>query len=164
MKKFIIQFILLVILIFGGLYYYSLSTKDGDINSPFLSQPRSSSTLVINSNTLKVEVADEDSERKKGLGGRVSLGTDEGMLFVYERAGIHTFWMKDVSFPLDFIWINGSTVVDITENVPPPTIGQTDNELARYSTLKENDKILEINAGTVQRLNIKIGDTIVLSP
>ncbi|OGE31146.1 hypothetical protein A3C59_04030 [Candidatus Daviesbacteria bacterium RIFCSPHIGHO2_02_FULL_36_13] len=164
MKKFIVQFILLIILIFGGLYYYSLTVKDGKIRSPFLPKPQTPASLVINDSTLKVLIADEASERSKGLGGRQSLATDEGMLFVYDKPGIHTFWMKDVSFPLDFIWINKDTVIDITENVPPAAVGQSDESLPKYSSSFENDKILEVSAGTVQRLSIKIGDTIVLLP
>ena len=116
--------------------------------------------LQINDAMLKVEIADTKEKRSKGLAGRQSLATDEGMLFVFPKADKYPFWMKGLSFPIDFVWINGDKVTDILSNVPPPSSGQTDESLAIYSSNQEVDKVLEVSSGTVQRLNIKAGDTV----
>jgi len=44
---------------------------------------------------------------ERGLGGRAPLRDDEGMLF----DGHQVFWMKDVSFPLDFVCMSASWVI-----------------------------------------------------
>jgi len=68
--------------------------------------------------------------------------------------------MKGISFPLDFVWIKDDKIVDILENIKPPQKDQPDSQIPIYSSKVEVDKVLELNGGTVQRLNIKVGDTI----
>jgi len=157
MKKFTIQAIFLLLVITGALFLYSLGSVP---NLPFLPQNTAIRKLQINDAMLKVEIADTKEKRSKGLAGRQSLATDEGMLFVFPKADKYPFWMKGLSFPIDFVWINGDKVTDILSNVPPPSSGQTDESLAIYSSNQEVDKVLEVSSGTVQRLNIKAGDTV----
>ena len=140
------------------------STTTGKVNLPFLTGGPSTANLIINGTTFNVDIADEDSERNKGLSGRVSLEDSEGMLFVYDKAAPHTFWMKGMNFPLDFIWIEGDLVVDITENVLPPAEDQADSTLPLITSPENVDKILEVKAMTIQKLNIKVGDKIITSP
>ena len=66
--------------------------------------------------------------------------------------------MPDMRFPLDIIWIKGNEIVGILENVSPAGFG----ELEIYYPPEPVDKVLEINAGLADKLNIKIGDGIVL--
>lgn len=70
--------------------------------------------------THQVEVVNTVQTRKQGLSGRSSLGAD-GMLFVFAQPAQHQFWMKDMKFPLDFVWINQGQVVDLAQNIPAPT-------------------------------------------
>ena len=156
MKKFIIQSILLILVISVAVYFYIFTSRGGLIT------PQSS--LIINGITINVEIADTQAERNKGLGGREALASDEGMLFVFEKQDKYSFWMKGLKFPLDFIWIKGDTVVEISENIQPPQIGQSDQTLPVYSSKENVDKVLEVGVGTIQRLNIKVGDTIILPP
>lgn len=156
MKKFLIQFVLLIIVIAAALLLYSGSVP----SLPFLPEKTKYSELIINEATLKVEIADTPSERSKGLGGKESLGQDEGMLFVFPSSGKHSFWMKGLRFPLDFVWIKGSEVVDIITNAQPPASDQKDEDLPIYLPKVEVDKVLEVNAGVVERLKIKAGDMI----
>lgn len=118
-----------------------------------------SKTIIINGNSIQVEIADNDALRTQGLSGRKSLATNSGMLFIYPRAGIYSFWMKEMQFPLDFIWISGDTVADLMKDVPAPET----NDLLVLPTYQSNtpvDKALELNAGSIDRLTIKIGDKI----
>lgn len=163
MKKFTIQVILLIIVIAGSLFLFNAGNQTGGkIDIPFLPQPAKTGTLQIGNVSLTVEVADTNSKRSKGLGGRESLPQDQGMLFIFDRTDKFPFWMKGLSFPLDFVWIKDDTVADILENILQPEAGQSDSALPIYSSKVEVNKVLEVNAGTVQRLNIKVGDKIQL--
>lgn len=158
MKKFVIQFVLLIAAIFVALMFY----KSKIPNIPFLPQPQKPGQVTVGDTKIRVEIADTQGQRNKGLGGRESLAQDEGMLFIFDRQDKYPFWMKGLKFPLDIIWIAGDKVVDIFPNVPPPTAGQKDETLLIYQSKIPIDKVLEVNSGTVDRLKIKIGDTIKL--
>lgn len=158
MKKFTIQVILLLILTGVGLYLYK---SGGQIsNLPFIPQGAVSKQVQISGSKLNIEIADTQEKRTKGLGGRESLASDSGMLFIFPEPSKYSFWMKGLSFPLDFIWIRGEKVVSILQNVPPPAPGQLDPSLPIYQPNVEVDKVLEVNAGVIARLNIKVGDTL----
>jgi hypothetical protein len=79
---------------------------------------------------------------------------DHGMLFLL-GPGMHTFWMKDMRFPLDIIWIRDGVAVEIAANMPAPTssIGLP----AIHEPLVEADAVLEINAGQAKALGIEVG-------
>lgn len=158
MRKFVIQTFLLVVLIGAALYMFK--TNPSLTGIPFLPEKPVISNLLINGVTLKAEVANTADKRKQGLGGRQSIASDEGMLFVFPDSGKHPFWMKGLSFALDFVWISGETVVDLTPNVSPPTPGQADSALPIYQSKEDINKVLEVNGGTIQKLNIKIGDMV----
>lgn len=156
MKKFLIQFVLLITLIFLGLSIFT-----GKIPSiPFIPSQTGVGEVLISGNKIKVEIADTQAKRSKGLGGRESLASSSGMLFIFARQDKYPFWMKGINFPLDFVWIRGDQVVDILQNIPPPAKDAKDESLPIYLPKEEVDKVLEVNAGTLERLNIKVGDKI----
>ena len=160
MKKFSIQAILLLVVIAVGVYLYK---TNGQIsNLPFILQGPVFKQVQINGSKLNVEIADTKAKRSKGLSGRDSLASDSGMLFIFPGSDKHSFWMKGMLFPLDIIWIKGEIIVDILQNVKPPAVGQTDTSLPIYQAKEAVDKVLEINAGTTQRLNIQVGDKVKL--
>ncbi|MDD5147186.1 MAG: DUF192 domain-containing protein [Candidatus Daviesbacteria bacterium] len=158
MKKFVIQIILLLVFIIGGVYLYKTSGQISGL--PFIPQGPVFKQIQINGSKLNVEIADTQDKRAKGLAGRDSLASDSGMLFIFSEPSKHSFWMKGLLFPLDFIWISGDRVVSILQNVPPPAQGQSDSSLPIYQSSVEVDKVLEVNAGVIQRLNIKVGDSL----
>jgi uncharacterized membrane protein (UPF0127 family) len=95
------------------------------------------------------------------LSGRPSLAPGTGMLFIFETEGVYYFWMKDMRFPLDMVWISaGCVVVDITKDAPPPEPGQALAELARYSPSQPAQYVLEINAGEAEAADIHAGDPV----
>lgn len=158
MKKFIIQSVLLLIVITAALFVYK-----GQTTIPFLPQQSKVAQIIIGEAVIKAEVSDTKEKRGKGLGGRESLATDAGMLFVFEKEDFYPFWMRGLKFPLDFVWIRGDKIVDITENVAPPQPNQSDDTLPIFQSKEMVDKVLEVNGGTVQRLGIKVGNEIELS-
>lgn len=168
MKKFLVQSILIIIVISGALIFANPTGKLSNVNLPFLPQSVKTSNLQINdqqsssSAVIKVEIADTDEKRRKGLAGRDNLGENEGMLFIFNKTDKYPFWMKGMKFALDFVWIKGEKVVDILQNAPAPQLNQQDPTLPVYSANTVIDKVLELSAGEVQKLNIKVGDTIQL--
>lgn len=114
--------------------------------------------ITIGSASIAYEVVKTPEEIKRGLGGRMSLANDHGMLFIIDPPQVMTFWMKDMKFPLDFIWIKSGSVVDITEHVAAPLLSTSDNQLIKYESKTEVDHVLEVNAGFVEYYKIKIGD------
>ncbi len=158
MKKFVLQVVLLILAIAIGLFIF----KQGpDLeNVPFVPPQPVYKEIEISSNKISVEIADTQEKRNRGLGGRESLAPNEGMLFIFANADKYSFWMKGLKFPLDFVWIREDKVVDLMENIPAPAPGQKDETLPIYQPKEAIDKVLELPAGSIQRLNIKVGDTI----
>lgn len=152
MKKKLIAIIIFSFLVLGTILFsiFFIKTKS---SKKFID-------LYINNQVFKVEIADIDASREKGLSGRKDMPKDNGMLFVFPATGYHAFWMKGMLFPLDFIWIRDETIVDITENVAFPTGNETNNNLPRFTPRERVDKVLELNAGIVKKYNIKIRDKI----
>ncbi|MEX0877248.1 MAG: DUF192 domain-containing protein [Candidatus Spechtbacterales bacterium] len=105
------------------------------------------SYVEIDGKKIEVELAQTPEEKIKGLSGRSSLSEGTGMLFTFDEKGRLTFWMKDMQFDLDFIWIADDTIVDTHKNVPAPKKGQT--HLDTYSPSVPADKILEVGAGWI---------------
>ncbi len=102
-----------------------------------------------------VSVADTDPKRTRGLSGAPGLGTNEGMLFLFDYPGKPAFWMKDMLFSIDIVWISKEwKVVDITEGLSPESYPDTVTPRA------DAQYVLELTAGTTQALSITIGQSI----
>lgn len=154
MKNIIIIVVLVIVL--GGAFYFTrqyLAENPGG----FFGQ---SNTATINDQTINLLIADTQDKREVGLSERESLEENQGMLFTFDRPGFYGFWMRDMRFPIDIIFLNGEKVVTIYENVPPPSEGQ---ELAIYKPEALSDSVLELNANKAKELGLKKGDTISLS-
>lgn len=88
----------------------------------FLHEPAQihTQTITIGNTLIKVEVRDTEAGRELGLSGRNSLEKDHGMLFVFETPGPYGFWMKDMKFALDMIWISEDMrVVGVVRDAKP---------------------------------------------
>lgn len=120
--------------------------------------PRQS--ITVGSTTFDVEMATTMVEQSCGLSGRGGLNENQGMMFVFGSGGMQTFWMKDMTFSLDMIWISGNKVAGFAQDVPPPAPGAQLWQLKLYSSPSNVDKVLEVNAGTVAKDNIQIGDAV----
>jgi uncharacterized membrane protein (UPF0127 family) len=113
--------------------------------------------IQIGDQRLSVYVADTDASRELGLSGRNGLLPDEGMLFIFPIEGKFAFWMKDMKFSIDIIWVaNDGSVIYIEKNISPDTYPKTfapTSGLARY--------VLEVPAGFCDKKNIAIGSKVV---
>lgn len=116
-----------------------------------------SPSVWIETTEIPVEIAISSAAVQKGLSGRKVLAGDKGMLFVFDRAEIYRFWMPDMHFPIDIIWIDNGKVLDADENVSPEfdplhPVFYMPSRPVRY--------VLEVNAGFMKRKNIRIGDPV----
>ncbi len=120
--------------------------------------PTKTNQLILGDTTFNLEIADTPATRAQGLSGRTELKTNEGMLFIFPREDYYRFWMKEMNFALDLIWLDQNLIiVDITANLQPDTYPQTvtSDQPAQY--------VLEITAGHAEQFGIKIGDQAILS-
>ncbi len=115
--------------------------------------------VVIGSKPIRVMVADSLEKQLQGLSDRSGLCPDCGMLFVFPQAQTRNFWMKDMRFPLDIIWISGSTIVKIDKRLPP----EGDAPVNIYGSDAPVNYVLEVNGGYCDAFNIKVGDEIKIA-
>ncbi len=102
--------------------------------------------------TFNTQVARSESEKQIGLSGREVLGENDGMLFVFDKPDFYSFWMKNMKFPIDIIYINGDKITTIIKNASP---SPSNEDLVIYRPKEESDKVFEINAGLADQLKLK---------
>lgn len=110
----------------------------------------------VGKTAVTFEIADTPATRLQGLSGRQVLPENHAVLFDFGHAAYPSMWMKDMHFPLDFIWVDeDQTIVGITTNVAPDTYPQTfaPPEPARF--------VIEVNAGWVDRHQITKGERVL---
>ena len=111
---------------------------------------------------FEVEIADTMLSRAKGLSGKDNLDDHKGMLFLFDKAGSYGFWMKDMKFPIDIIWIKGTRIAGFSERVQPEP-KKTIFGLPVYYPPEPVDKVLELNSGSVERYHLEKGDEVNVS-
>lgn len=166
MKKFWIQIISLLIVIFAALFVsFNPQILNGNFNLNWqnISSPVLKKQLIVKNVIIDVEIVDNEEKRKVGLRGREKLPWNEGMLFVFPEEKKYRFWMKGMNFPLDFIFINNGKVVDVLKTVPNPDPSQKDETLSIYEPIVPIGMMLEVNAGFVDQYGIVVGDNISLT-
>lgn len=107
------------------------------------------------SHRFKVELAESDAQKSRGLMFRRQMAADAGMLFLHKRNRVVTMWMANTYLPLDMLFIEADgRIARIAAN----TIPQSRDTI---SSRKRVRAVLELNAGTARRLGISVGDRIV---
>jgi uncharacterized membrane protein (UPF0127 family) len=109
----------------------------------------------MGSHHFRVELAESPSQRMEGLQGRRTLDANGGMLFVFDATSVAAMWMKNTYIPLDMLFLDGAgSIVAIAENTRPMS-------LQPIQAPEPVQAVLELNAGTVARLGIKLGDRVL---
>ena len=114
-------------------------------------------TVVVGGKVFSADVASMAQERAQGLSGREGLSDGGGMIFLFGSPGNYGFWMKDMRFPIDIVWVSGSKVVGFSENTEAEP-GKATSELRVYYPPEPVDKVLELKAGAVSKYGLKVGD------
>lgn len=111
--------------------------------------------VTVNGLVLAADISATNEQRTQGLSVKDRLVENEAMLFVFGNEAEHTFWMKDMKFPIDIIWIDSDkTVVHIEHNLQPCSFG------VLCPTYKPNDDslyVLETVGGFAEKYGIVKG-------
>jgi uncharacterized membrane protein (UPF0127 family) len=108
-----------------------------------------------NGKAVTAELAVSEDERARGLMFREKILPDQGMLFVFEAPGFHSFWMKNTLIPLDMIWLDAEKrVVHIAADVPPCRA----DPCPSYGPDAPASYVLELKAGVAKENGIKPND------
>jgi len=145
MKRFVFFAIFFIIFVAVFLVWFNYKSAESGFSS-----------FQINGAKFFIEIADTAQKRALGLSGKDSLPQNQGMLFIFSQPGYYSFWMKEMRFALDFVWIRDRKAVQINQNVKPADFQPPESLRANQPI----DAVLEINAGMAQKLNMKIGDKV----
>ncbi len=149
---FIIIGLIILLLIIGEIF-----VKQNKIYSTTCGQ-YAEKEIIINNKKIDVLISDDNCKMVLGLSGKENLKGNLGMLFVFDTAGNYGFWMKDMKFPLDILWISDDLhIVGIEKNLATSTYPQIfgRNYFAKY--------VLELPAGYLDTNSIKVGNKIFIS-
>ncbi len=145
----------LVFLIIG--VFYNISQVDiNNLGSKYKEE------IKINENKFLVEKAEGREKTSLGLSGIKSMCNECGMLFIFEEESNYAFWMKDMNYDLDIIFIdNNKKIVNIFSNVKKEGYNKVEpNKSEKIRNTEKAKYVLELNAGVTESKNIKAGDVI----
>ena len=121
----------------------------------FLSTVNYNSQVSVGGKVFLVDVAETKYLQERGFSGHAPITDNEGMFFIFKEPDNYGFWMKDMLFPIDILWMDADLkIIHIEKNVKPDSYPKVfyPEAPALY--------VLEISAGEAQKLQIKIGDTV----
>jgi uncharacterized membrane protein (UPF0127 family) len=108
--------------------------------------------FLPNGKVITAELAVTDNERARGLMYREKINPDQGMLFIFETEGRHSFWMKNMVISIDILWLNKDRqIVHLEERVPPCER----DPCPSYSSKIPAMYVLELKAGSVAENGLK---------
>ena len=125
--------------------------------------------VVIGQETFKLEVAADEKSRAEGLMNRQKIEDDGGMIFIYKRARVRSFWMKNCLVDIDLLYLDGrGRIVSMHKMKKEPARSENESvidyerRLKRYPSRRPAQFIIELRAGWIDRLKPKVGETIEL--
>lgn len=133
-------------LLLAGIGFIAFGIRGITENRAFIKTPKQ---------LLRAEVVDTDEAREKGLSGRDGLDKNRAMLFVFDAVEKHGFWMKDMKFAIDIVWLDeNKKIVSVKENAEPASYPDTfyPSEPAKY--------VIEVMAGRAHELEMKTSTTL----
>lgn len=125
--------------------------------------------LQIGSERFLLELAADEETRSLGLGGRESIDANGGMIFVFSRPAVRSFFMRDCVIPIDIAFLDGAGRITATYTMTPEAPqaeSETDfayeQRLKRYSSRYRAKYAVELRAGTIERLGLRPADRLAL--
>lgn len=150
MKDKILKILGLFLFILISLYIY--------LNFDYKSNGHKEASVKIGNAIVNVKIADNPYTRERGLSGTKNLNEDEGMLFIFPTPDKYEFWMKEMNYPLDIIWIDeNKNIVYIKDNATPQSYPEI---------FRPNDSalwILEVNSDFIEKNNVSLGEKVEIN-
>jgi len=124
---------------------------------PVTAVPENSFVWSLPGETLTLTIASTSAEQELGLGDRPSLSSNSGMLFVFDKPNNYGFWMKDMEFPIDIIWLDQDfKIVHIENSLSPSTYPSV------FYPGSPSKYVIEVNSGLAQQHSLYVGETLQL--
>ncbi len=145
---------LFVVTIVGRVYFESHTHDQSSEQKPVSYR---TAAVMIGTTSLTARVADTAVLRTRGLSGTERLLPNEAMLFIFEESGLYSFWMKEMKYPIDMIWLDDTKhIVYIKKNATPESFPEefAPPTPARY--------VLEVVAGFSDEHKLGVGDTVFI--
>jgi|SRR5581483_1689444 len=149
------KLIFVTIILFASIFLAAKSEQGNFLN--LHPQP----TATIKGQAFTLLVAKTLDEKQTGLTKLQTLPTNQGMYFPFDKPDYVAFWMKNMKFPIDMIFINKNKIVDIKQNAQPAD--PKDNNPTIYTPQAPANAVLEINANLSKKYGFQNGDTVVIS-
>ncbi len=153
---------LFVVLLLAGGAFGQDAPKDDEKKIP-------KEKIIIAEETFKLEVAADLKTRAKGLMGREKIDEHGGMIFIYKRAQPQSFWMKNCLIDIDLMYLDSrGRIVSMHKMKKEPPRGRNETafdyerRLKRYPSGRSSQFIIELKPGSIDRLKLKVGQTIEL--
>ncbi|WP_026102074.1 DUF192 domain-containing protein [Geminocystis herdmanii] len=116
-----------------------------------------SAKLLINQEIIELEVAQTPQQQQIGLMYRDFIPPNRGMLFPFNPPQTVSFWMKNVSIPLDMIFVSEGVIKHIV-TAPPCNV----DPCPLYNSNVSIDQVIELAENRTKELGIKVGDKITI--
>jgi uncharacterized membrane protein (UPF0127 family) len=153
MKKKLLTIIVVALAIIIAMFFSLKNSKNITLTS--VCGTYDTKQIEINNKIIKTFISDDDCKKELGLAAVNNLQNDQGMLFVFDKSGKYGFWMKDMKFPIDILWIDENfSIVGIEKNVATSTYPQVfgQNFIAEY--------VLEAPSGFSDENSVLVGNKI----
>ncbi len=158
------MFVILLLVAFFGLRYINSYEKKPVAANDFSLYESEVIWRDVEYGTISVELNEEDvtlalaadpARRRLGLSEVETLPEEYGMLFVFPAEEPHGFWMKQMNFSLDIIWLDRDRkIIKVMSNVSPETFPTT------FGQEVNSQFVIELNIGSVQRYGLELGQEV----
>lgn len=157
MKRMVFVIFFSILLLIGGFVWlmFDLQKRGVEVSAGELP----TAVLDLGDRQVLVEVADNERSRTRGLSYRESMDAERGMYFIFNSSTVQYFWMFQMKFPIDIVFINDDTVVSVSSNVPNP---KRMSPPAIVNSRVPANRVLELNAGKAEEWGIKEGSKVKL--
>ena len=148
--------IIFVILIAVGFLGWAIFAKQK--SPPSICGEYEQGLVEIGGKSMEMDISDTDCKRELGLSDRKSLLDSSGMIFVFEKTGNYGFWMKEMNFPIDMVWVGSDLkIVGIENSIAPETFPKVFGQkyFAKY--------VLELPSGFSEKNSITVGKEIKIT-
>lgn len=152
-KKNIWLLLVIALAVIAYLFFFSGKKQDKQSIRQVIQSMKTKQEIIINENKLNAHFVTEPEDRARGLSIFDSLPEDEAMVFQFDKPGKYSFWMREMKFPIDILWLDEEKrVVSLKERAQPEDFPETykPDDMALY--------VVEVNAGYVEKNNIAKGD------
>lgn len=115
--------------------------------------------FTFGNQSMYASIAQTGADRTRGLSGTPSLPSDIAKVFIFDSSSKYGFWMKDMNYPIDIVWVDeAGEVVHVESNVAPETYPKS------FAPSRPARVVIEVVAGGAATAGVQVGSRIDLAP